>query len=306
MMKTKLNISICLLLVFIVTACTAPVSPTATVTPLPPPTQTLTRTPTPTLVPTDPPTPTATETVTLTPDPAHTEDHILSDGTWLFTRNAPVGWKNVEFDDSDWSRAALVESAYPIPGSPAAGLWEYPYVYKQYHTLYFRKTFDVQVLPARARLVVVADDSVNVYLNGNMIYTDNFKNASYLELDVTQWLRLGKNVLALQGKDVGQGTAYVAADLGLCPADAPDRYPPFVYIMYHSVGERNEPIWLEAMDAPCDSGVTELVYRIDGGDWITMSPHTYFHLPSGAHVVEARASDGSGKQGFDQWTFQVK
>jgi hypothetical protein len=244
--------------------------------------------------------------VTVTLDPAHTESHLLSDRTWLFSASAAEGWKNIEFDDSTWSRPALVENAYPIPGSLATGLWESPYIYKLYRTLYFRKAFDVQVLPARARLVVVADDSVNVYLNGNMVYTDSFKNASYVELDVTQWLRQGKNVVALQGKDVGQGTAYLAADLGLCPADAPDRYPPFIYIMYHSVGERGEPVWFEAMDAPCDAGVTEIVYRLDGGDWITVRPHHYVILPAGTHLVEARATDGSGKEGFDSWTFQVK
>ncbi len=286
---------------FFITACTASGSPPATATLLPPSTLTLT----PTFVPTVTSTPAPSATITPTLDPAHTEYHIISDGTWLFMRNPPDGWKGIGFDDSSWSRVS-VEEIRRIPGSLASEIWEYPYVYKQNDTLSFRKVFDVQVVPDRARLVAAADDSVNVYVNGNLVYKDSFRNVSYLELDVTNWLRPGKNVLALQGTDLGQGAAYVMADLGLCPAEIPDRYPPLVEIKYHWTGERSDPIWFEAMDASCDAGVTELVYRIDGSDWITMSPHKYFNLPHGTHLVEARATDGSGKQGFDSWTFHVK
>ncbi|MGB8981886.1 MAG: hypothetical protein WCC12_08430 [Anaerolineales bacterium] len=299
MMKTKINTAACLMLAFFVTACTAPAVPPATVTPLPPPTATRTSTPRPT------DTPAPTETVTPTPDPAHTEYHVISDRTWLFMRNPPEGWKDVDFDDSSWSRVSVEENRL-IPASRAADMWEYPYHYNRNDTLYFRKVFNVQVVPSRARLVVAADDSVNVYVNGNLVYRDSFRNVSFLELDVTGWLQPGKNVLALQGTDVGQGAASVVADLGLCPAETPDRYSPHIQIMHHWTGESSDPVWFEAMDAPCDSGVTELVYRIDGGEWMAVSPHKYYNLPRGTHLVEARATDGSGKQGFDSWTFRVK
>jgi hypothetical protein len=294
------DIFIIVLLATLLSSCgQVTVSPTATNMPptetyTPPPTETPSLTPSATL--------TFTPTLSLTPDPSLQEYHVISDASWKFTRDPDDGWMNLAFDDSSWQAVAERQNS-TIPGSQAIAIWDYPYVFKQNDTLYFRKVFEVQAMPARARLVVVVDDDIQVYLNGNLIIDDHEAAAWLWELDVRPWLIPGQNILAYRAVDTGEGAAEVVSDLGLCP-NLTDRYTPFID-MSKSNTPISGPIFIGAVDASCDSGIAEIAYRIDGGEWKVIEPNAPVNLPEGKHFVEVRVKDGDGKQVRDSWQFEV-
>jgi len=289
---------------------TEAVMATSTPRPTATPTATATATSTPTPTSTATPTSTSTPTRTPTPIPADTSPgdiHIVTDGTWKFSRAPSAGWQQQDYDDSGW---AAVDSmpCQEFPGAQPACLWDYPYRYVRDDTLYFRKIFTVVQVPPRARIVTLVDDDVDIYLNGALVLHDGedtgTSGISWWEVDVTDLIQPGENMLAFKGVDTGEGTAYVQAALGLC-FETEDEYPPIVEIMNHWEGWYDGDIYIEAVDAPCDSGVVEVAYRVDGGSWQVIKPHERFRLPPGEHDVEARATDGAGRQGFDSWHFRI-
>jgi tetratricopeptide (TPR) repeat protein/predicted Ser/Thr protein kinase len=233
---------------------------------------------------------------------------IVTDGTWKFNRNPSPGWEQVSYDDSGWPAVGDSKPCNQLPGAVAGCLWEYPYRFAPNNTLYFRKAFNLAQVPPRARLVALVDDDADIYVNGRQVLHDGPDSgsggASWWEIDVTNLLQPGSNVLAVRGIDTGEGTAYVQVALGLCQTTE-DRYDPLVTIMNHWEDWFDGSIYLEAVDAPCDSGVAELAYQVDGGAWQTAQPHQVFVLPAGEHDVEARATDGAGRQGFNKWHFRV-
>ncbi len=81
---------------------------------------------------------------------------------------------------------------------------------------YFRRTFDVQAVPAQATLYVTGPRSAEIYLNGrkvgsyqlNLDFPIGMRVYAY---DVTKALHTGKNVLAIEavrGLEVGGGSGY--------------------------------------------------------------------------------------------------
>jgi tRNA A-37 threonylcarbamoyl transferase component Bud32 len=246
---------------------------------------------------------------TLGPTGVITDDiYIVTDGTWKSSRNPSPGWQQPDYDDSSWG-AVDSEPCQEFPGAqPAMCLWDYPYTYVRNNTVYFRKAVEIHKVPPRARIVTLVDDDVDIYLNGTLVLHDGedvgTDGISWWELDVTDLIRPGVNVLAFQGTDTGEGIAYVQAGLGLC-FGTEDRYNPRVEIMNHWEGWYDGDLYIEAVDALCDSGVVEVAYRVDGGSWRIIEPHERFQLSLGEHDVEVRATDGAGRQGFDSWHFLV-
>jgi hypothetical protein len=255
-----------------------------------------TRTPRPTATPTAPPAPTQ-----------FSDSTILTDLSWKMSANPAPGWEQPGFDDSGWP-AAKTEPCRRLPGIEAQCLWDYPYRYVENKSIAFRKVFDVPQVPPRARLVTLVDDDVDIYVNGRLALHDgpdtNSMGISWWEIDITEFLQPGKNVLALQGIDTGQGAAQIQAVLGLC-ADSQDTQEPLIEIMGHVEDWFDGFIYLEAIDAPCDSGVAEVAYRVNDGPWQPVERHHRFQLPPGEHDVEARAADKAGRHGFDRWHFRV-
>ncbi len=241
------------------------------------------------------------------PELAPEDVHIITDGTWKFSRDPSTGWQQQDYDDSGWT-AVDGEPCQEFPGAEPACLWDYPYRYVPNNTLYFRTIFDVAYVPSRARIVTLVDDDVDIYLNGTLVLHDGedvgTSGISWWEADVTDLIRSGTNILAFRGVDTGEGTAYVQAALGLC-FGTEDTYDPIVQIMNHWEEWFDGDIYIEAVDAPCDAGVVEVAYRVDGGPWQIVKPHEGFQLPPGEHDVEARATDGAGRQGFDSWHFRI-
>jgi hypothetical protein len=155
--------------------------------------------------------------------------YIITDGTWKFSREPSTSWQQQDYDDSAWT-VVDSEPCQELPGAqPATCLWDHPYVYAQNDALYFRKAFDVGLVPPRARIVTLVDDDVDIYLNGALVLHDGdgvgSGGISWWEIDVADLIRPGANILAFRGVDTGEGIAYVQAALGLC-FGTEDRHAP--------------------------------------------------------------------------------
>ncbi|MBN2116728.1 MAG: hypothetical protein JW730_09165 [Anaerolineales bacterium] len=233
-----------------------------------------------------------------------TNSYIVTDETWRFSRAPAAGWERPDYDDSGWSFVDSSGSCFELPGVRADCVWDYPYRYLAGDTLYIRKVFNIPEVPPRARIITAADDDVDIFLNGKLALHDLQGGTNFFETDVTNLLQPGLNVLVLRGTDTGEGAAFVQSNLGLC-YDTQDQHTPLVLIMNHPEDWFDGKVSIEAVDAPCDSGIAAISYQVDGGEWQTVLPHQLFELPPGEHDVQARATDAAGKESFDAWHFRV-
>jgi putative heme-binding domain-containing protein len=79
---------------------------------------------------------------------------------------------------------------------------------------FFRKTFNLATVPAKASLQVAADDEATVYINGKKI-VEGAEYTTPRVCDVTKELVKGKNVIAIKGHNIAADTAGVIAILEL-------------------------------------------------------------------------------------------
>ncbi len=127
--------------------------------------------------------------------------------TCKYTEASPAdGWMNTGFDDSKWKTGT---SGFSDDDKSKKTVWKS-------HDLWMRRSFTLNTIPDRKLyLKMYHDDNVDVYLNGEKIYSCNCWNSSteYFPLDNALKSKLvkGKNVLAIhvintaggQGLDVG-------------------------------------------------------------------------------------------------------
>jgi hypothetical protein len=80
--------------------------------------------------------------------------------------------------------------------------------------LYFRKSFNVAGLPVNGQIQLAADDSYNLYLNGEYIAEFNkpANEAPAMRIhDLSNFLRTGDNVIALEVRDQDDGGGILEA-----------------------------------------------------------------------------------------------
>ncbi|MFI5132966.1 MAG: glutaminase domain-containing protein [Chitinophagales bacterium] len=124
-----------------------------------------------------------------------------------FTESKPTGdWTNIEYDDSKWTNGQAMFGTKDV--SPKT-LWTS-------REIWIRRTFEMQAINIH-ELVLKAkyDDNVEVYLNGEKIFTDgccSMNKEVTLSKIIEKKLRKGKNVLALYCENTG-GAAYIDAGL---------------------------------------------------------------------------------------------
>src|SRR5882762_3063051 len=77
---------------------------------------------------------------------------------------------------------------------------------------FFRKTFCLSSLPAKASLSIAVDDEATVYINGSEVArTKDYAKPTYE--DVTDLLRKGENVIAVRGQNIAGDVAGLLAML---------------------------------------------------------------------------------------------
>lgn len=139
---------------------------------------------------------------------------VQSGSDWKVSATELTGWETMGFSDSTW---AYVSS--PSPHSTATEyftekaptMWSTTYA----NTIWLRKTFTMRdsISVDSAFIKVLVDDDHDLYINGNLIYTDNNGYANEMVTDITAYLRPGQeNLIAIKALDYG---SYAAAGVYL-------------------------------------------------------------------------------------------
>ena len=140
-------------------------------------------------------------------------DADMASYTCQFTEAKPGGnWTGIDYDDSKWKTGKGLFGTTNIS----------PQTEWTSREIWIRRTFDLQSMNFNELLLKTKyDDNVEVYLNGEKIFSDGCCSANkqmLLSKAIEQKLRKGKNVLAMYCENTG-GQAYI--DAGLY-----DRLPP--------------------------------------------------------------------------------
>lgn len=128
------------------------------------------------------------------------------------------GWNSLDFDDSQWTAFQGPITDYTWNGIYYAYNWG-----ENYSTYWVRRTFTIESLDSYHAYILnaVHDDVAEIYLNGELIYSNNnvVSKTENIKLSREQqaYFRAGKNVLAMRVSDTGGGDAFL--DYGLTAYD---------------------------------------------------------------------------------------
>jgi len=135
--------------------------------------------------------------------------------TAKYTETAPAdGWMNASFDDSKW---AAGKSGFSDDEKSGKTVWKTD-------NIWVRRTFTLNEIPERKMyLKIFHDDNVEVYLNGEKVYSRKGwnSNTEYLALDEALRSKLvkGKNIMAVHVVNTAGGQGL---DFGLSVDPKPD------------------------------------------------------------------------------------
>jgi hypothetical protein len=102
---------------------------------------------------------------------------------------------NVNFDTTDWNSATQVVAS-DAPTFIWGGFRRSP--------VYFRHTFTLDGPVSNAMMLATVDDNAQIYINGQLVVNDPVGGASaFGPLDVTSYLQLGENLIAVKAQDIG-------------------------------------------------------------------------------------------------------
>ncbi len=104
----------------------------------------------------------------------------------------------------------------PAPLKKAKWIWPNPAAWYDIVNCYafFRQPFNLDNVPEKATIYITADQAYKLYINGTYICRGpargHQENMPYDEIDVTKYLKKGKNLIAVRGYTSGKSTfAYV-------------------------------------------------------------------------------------------------
>jgi hypothetical protein len=133
--------------------------------------------------------------------------------TWSYTFQKPAdGWAGLGFDAASWKRGAGGFGTNGTPGAMVRTEW-------RSGDIWMRTTFTLDRVPRRLALDLHHDEDVEVFVNGEQIYSASGYLREYervpLGRDAARKLRVGENVLAVHCRQTGGGQ-YI--DVGLAEA----------------------------------------------------------------------------------------
>ncbi|MHA1686806.1 MAG: hypothetical protein ACTSYD_10460 [Candidatus Heimdallarchaeaceae archaeon] len=126
----------------------------------------------------------------------------LTDSSWKSNNTYWNNWNTLGFDDSEWSYSDSPHQgneytpywSVSLYNSKAKWIWSVPSD-SQGGSSYFRKTFDLVELPQKCYLYLTAMGKYYIYVNGEYL---GYKYPYDVYIgDITQYLQLGKNVIAI-------------------------------------------------------------------------------------------------------------
>jgi hypothetical protein len=141
---------------------------------------------------------------------------ILSDGSWKVSPERRAGWEAPDFDDSSWAAAVAVDGPdghgdhYKVPnvlGFPTKARWIWFARADLNSTAWFRRAFEVPAGVRTAEMIYIADDHAHVCVNGEKADSYTTWDGQWghrgcaVFLDLTPWIREGRNVVAVECVD---------------------------------------------------------------------------------------------------------
>jgi len=122
---------------------------------------------------------------------------------WRYTLRAPAaGWRQIAFDDADWTTGMGGFGTLDTPGARVGTIW-------QTNSIWLRKQFELTKIPARPALLIHHDEDVVVFLNGRKVLELDKWSTDYQTLPLDEAgrsaLRVGTNVMAVHCKQSSGG-----------------------------------------------------------------------------------------------------
>lgn len=144
--------------------------------------------------------------------PPGTELVVQSNNTWTAKiYGAAQGWNtDINFTDSNWvgttiggtinNRGSNFEATPLIWHAGARAMGNNKGMRSGAPNTYFRKVFNLNTVPALVLMDVLFDDYGDVYINGNLVYSDPSScstSETAINKDVTPYLQEGNNLIAV-------------------------------------------------------------------------------------------------------------
>jgi len=161
------------------------------------------------------------------------ETLMTSDDSWRATVGQTVScpgilggtgpdWTTAAFNDADWgiSVAPWLSAGWSLddvmPGSVAAGV-QWMWASGRPDEAFFRKSLHLEAVPLSVEAKVVADDNLQLYVNGILIVNDLSGGAGPLVVtEIAPYLTTGDNILAIRAWDsFGGATVTHRGDVSL-------------------------------------------------------------------------------------------
>ncbi len=117
------------------------------------------------------------------------------DTPWKFSLQMPdANWMATDFDDSAW-QTGEAPFGTDVPNGKLKTLWNST-------DIWARRAFDLKEIPRALRLLVHHDEDVEVFLNGEKVWSETAHLSDYKEIELPvqalSLLRVGRNVLAVR------------------------------------------------------------------------------------------------------------
>jgi len=151
--------------------------------------------------------------------------NVPTDASWVAQTKHQDGWTKVDFNAADWRPAQVLDKSSNFAGYGVNRLWATSEATNDTtmqvdsvavdsakvmtpaapsKLVYFRKIFTVAGLPASGQIQLLADDSFNLFVNGEYIAEFNKpanEKPSVQIKDFSNYLRSGDNTIALEVRD---------------------------------------------------------------------------------------------------------
>lgn len=161
---------------------------------------------------------------------------VATDSTWLSNTKYVAGWTERANIIAGWQPAKFISAGIQFSGYNAQRLWAseiadslqtasadsaqktVPSTAKPSEVAYFSKSFTLRGLPVAAQIQIQADDSYNLFVNGEFIAQEVATQKDSLAVhvhDLGNFMRTGANVIALEVRDTNRSGGALEAVLFL-------------------------------------------------------------------------------------------
>lgn len=140
---------------------------------------------------------------------------------WRYTLRKPAdGWQQPEFDDGVWTEGFGGFGQRSTPGARVGTYWTT-------NSIWLRKEFELNVVPARPALLIHHDEDAEVYINGKPVARFKKFTSEYVVAPLPEnkrsALKAGKNLMAVHCRQTDGGQFI---DVHLIDADNVPKLPP--------------------------------------------------------------------------------